>query len=589
LGKIKPPVLTSSRICDASRVAIAADDTPVKKQNWENEFILCTQIEDDGNAWSAAYKLRFRDKTAAGAFADVGSATAIRWGTGTVLVDGATLTQANSRCTNNPGSIWQDGLENEGDNLLPDTGTYALGGANYTEFQWALDPTGVILCHEYEFELYDVTNAVAIGTCVATWSSFILHYVNTGSTPGGTGKTNATTGTDRAFASTSEWEAAADEDLVAAGCGNSQLYLDGGQEEYKTSTGAIVISGWNTDQDNKIEILGGYPLGNGRHDNTFKTDRHRYRWTVDTTTAPPNGLFDIELALDDAVEFSFMQVEFNITANFGANTVRVIDQFNNDELGFFWYHNNLVKGDFDTSPGYGDVIPQRHLNLTHIVTGPSGQSAAKAYIYNNIIYLPNQDSIGRNGGGFYFYANDTGLEVWCYYNTVIGGTYGIVVFAVNSLATDLQVHLKNNLVAYQYLGALNEVNPNGVATDSDYNTTDDSSFSGGANDKVNQTFDFENESAKNYRLTCYDRGAQYSAVDVSADTNLPVDDDGKGQSPRSDYPDCGADEEYHLCVTFEDTVGITDVLTRILNAVRLIADTIGITDVLQESVHFLDQ
>ncbi len=122
-----------------------------------NDFILATRIYTSKGPIARAYKLRWRDVTDEGVFADVGATGEITYNAITDLVDGDDLLIEEKLCDEQvTGSkrspyTWQNGLESEGDNLLPDSGTYSLADEYYTEFQWALDcsnPQHTSSCHQ---------------------------------------------------------------------------------------------------------------------------------------------------------------------------------------------------------------------------------------------------------------------------------------------------------------------------------------------------------------------------------------------------------------------------------------------------------
>jgi hypothetical protein len=151
--------------------------------NWvkTNDFILATRIYTSKGPIARAYKLRWRDVTDEGVFADVLDTGEITYSAVTDLVDGDDLLIEEKLCDEQgTGSrsrssyTWQNGLESEGDNLLPDSGTYSLADEYYTEFQWALDCNNAEDEHEYEFELWDVTEGVSIGTCLARITMAVL-------------------------------------------------------------------------------------------------------------------------------------------------------------------------------------------------------------------------------------------------------------------------------------------------------------------------------------------------------------------------------------------------------------------------------
>ena len=140
------------------------------KPDWTkaNDFILAMRIYTSKGPVARAYKLRWRNVTDGGSFADVGSSGEITFNASTDLTDDGSLILGEKKCDAEGGYTWQNGLESEGDNISPDSGTYSLADEYYTEFQWALDCSGAKNGCKYEFELYDVTETTIIGTCQAT-------------------------------------------------------------------------------------------------------------------------------------------------------------------------------------------------------------------------------------------------------------------------------------------------------------------------------------------------------------------------------------------------------------------------------------
>jgi len=133
-----------------------------------NDFILATRIYTSKGPIARAYKLRWRDVTDEGVFADVSDTGEITYSAVTDLTNDGDLLVEEKLCDAQTDYTWQNGLESEGDNILPDEGTYSLADEYYTEFQWALDCSNAEDEHEYEFELWDVTEGVSIGTCLAS-------------------------------------------------------------------------------------------------------------------------------------------------------------------------------------------------------------------------------------------------------------------------------------------------------------------------------------------------------------------------------------------------------------------------------------
>ena len=107
------------------------------------------------------------------------------------------------------------------------------------------------------------TRLTSVSDIGASYYTPIKHFVNTGSTAGGTGLTNATTGTDRAYASASEWEAAEATDLTAS-FDIQEVYMSG-----VVADTALTILGRTTSAAYKLRVFGDNDTG------IFSTSHHR--------------------------------------------------------------------------------------------------------------------------------------------------------------------------------------------------------------------------------------------------------------------------------------------------------------------------
>lgn len=176
MGTIYYINLTASRIANSSREdQSGSDDGNVIDWPKANEIILCIQIGTSKGPIARAYRLHWRNVTDEGSFVEVAhSGGQIEWATATetVLEDGTTLGSGNKLCSGTPEPNWQDGLENEEDNLLPDFGNFILVDEYYTEFQWGLSLDNALDGKQYEFELYDITETTVIGTCLAQITTY---------------------------------------------------------------------------------------------------------------------------------------------------------------------------------------------------------------------------------------------------------------------------------------------------------------------------------------------------------------------------------------------------------------------------------
>lgn len=175
LKSLNPPVLAASRLLNASRSPLAADDTDVTGYDKSNEFIVVAQIDEEEGPWNAQYMLRWRDVTDSGSFAELGATGEMKRGTATVLVNGDAVVIGEKACTNTPsGSTWQDGEEVEGASTCD---AINLADEYYTEIHFAVNPADADDLHEYEFELYDYTNSASIGTLLATIKTKLSGFI----------------------------------------------------------------------------------------------------------------------------------------------------------------------------------------------------------------------------------------------------------------------------------------------------------------------------------------------------------------------------------------------------------------------------
>ena len=159
------PTLGASRIANANIVdQSGADNGDVTGWVKTNDFILATRIYGSKGTYNYAYNLKWRNVTDSGSFAAVNSTGEISYSATTDLTDGGTVT--TKICSAQTSYTWQNGLASEGDNILPDAGTFALLDEYYTELQWALDCSSAHDGDVYEFALY--TNSTLIGTCLAS-------------------------------------------------------------------------------------------------------------------------------------------------------------------------------------------------------------------------------------------------------------------------------------------------------------------------------------------------------------------------------------------------------------------------------------
>lgn len=175
----------------------------------------------------------------------------------------------------------------------------------------------------------------------------VTRYVNTDSTPGGTGLTNATSGTDRAYASLAEAEAAEQTNL--SGTGNVfQFICDGSAED----TTGCVVDGWTMTATEYLHIRAAY-----EHNGVLSTSHYRMRVDgaaalnplddylrvtgiqIDESAVTPNtyGIYTQEdYGVYDRILIRFQNATDNIQAG-------IVDFYNVDNL----FTNCIVYADAD--------------------------------------------------------------------------------------------------------------------------------------------------------------------------------------------------------------------------------------------------
>lgn len=157
-----------SRWADANRNWIAPPNAKLIAKTG-NDYILSTLILTHKGPEALAYKLRWRDVTDEGSFADVGATGEVTYDADTVLEDNTAVIAGEAFCGHpcQSGMTWQNGLENEGNNLCPDSGTYSLADEYFSELHWALSFDDAEEGHIYELQLYDITNGAILATLLA--------------------------------------------------------------------------------------------------------------------------------------------------------------------------------------------------------------------------------------------------------------------------------------------------------------------------------------------------------------------------------------------------------------------------------------
>lgn len=156
--------LSGSRIANATRTWQSVEDAVVTDWIKSNDFIFAIAAESGAHSSAiGTLQIRWRNKTDEGSFALLSGSGELTWTADTDLVNGNAVVTGEKGCTSGL-TTFVDGVEREGANDI----STSLGNNEWTEHHWAIDCSNAHDGDEYEFELYDLTEGAAVGTCLAT-------------------------------------------------------------------------------------------------------------------------------------------------------------------------------------------------------------------------------------------------------------------------------------------------------------------------------------------------------------------------------------------------------------------------------------
>lgn len=171
-GASKPLVYASGNIDNATRNLGNTVNTAVTGWTKTNDFIVAIALESPSGADSpnVNYRVEWRNKTDGGTFAILSSTGELRLGA-TDLVEGNSLDSGEAICTAVNGVTYVAGSPNGG--IEKETGaTFTMGDDStvnmWAEVQISVDASNALDSKEYEFQVYDVDNSVALGPSLAT-------------------------------------------------------------------------------------------------------------------------------------------------------------------------------------------------------------------------------------------------------------------------------------------------------------------------------------------------------------------------------------------------------------------------------------
>lgn len=299
-----------------------------------------------------------------------------------------------------------------------------------------------------------------------------------------------------------------------------------------SDTTAVTISGWTTSATNYIKIY------------TPTTERGGPKW--DAT----KYRMEVTNAVCLAINEDFVTVDGIQFKVIGATASLDVVSLSSVGAGAeFNFTHNIVNGS-------GNV------NMRGLVVFDS-QVIAK--INNNLMY----DCERSGTGNLEISACAPGTQV--YNNTFIHGYRCVRI-------TDTDATLKNNIAfgsshVQNYYATFNAA--------SDYNASDDATSTGGANDRINQTFSFTDAAGGDYSITSGDAGARDHGTDTSADG---VTDDIVGTArPQNGIYDIGFFEVPTagggvLLKIITETAQVSDGYIRRMAMTRPVSETENLTE-----------
>ncbi len=320
---------------------------------------------------------------------------------------------------------------------------------------------------------------------VSVYGATVERFVNTASTAGGDGTTNATAGANRAYTSLSEWEAAEQTDLVT----DTDVHLVH-CEGTVADTAQLTISGWTTGSSNDITIQ---VDSDKRHDGKYDTSA--YRLEVNDGQ---------HLIGEDYVTFSGVQIHMPVQTS-GKWLVYT--------SGISATNNSIV---FDKCILRGADNDSFQLLLFN------GFDSDANLVFRNCLFYDagNHSESSGTKNDFATVAMDNCTFVNCFVGIRGTGTWVE----------------RNNLVQGGSFNWASDAGHTRTFCSGSDATADDQ---GGTGNRINQTFTFVNAGAGDYHLASDDVGARNFGTDLSGTFTDDIDGETR---PGESVWDIGADE-----------------------------------------------
>lgn len=346
--------------------------------------------------------------------------------------------------------------------------------------------------------------ACLIAVCLLSLASVasgatIERYVNTASTAGGNGTTNATSGASRAYASCAEWTAAEATNLDAVD-NIHKVHFEGSAAD----TAECVLIGWTTSATDYIWMVVDPGV---RHQGVWSTSHYRLEVTTDVST------------MSLITGANHVRIEGLQIGGSGTDSDNIILRL-------------VQEANIDVRISHTIIRTTRSGMFQFGIFLSLDPTGGNVRIWNSVIYgFSTTGSIG-----VLTYDGSTGLDL--YNVTIAGNTTGINLDP--GFATP--PGRAQNVLFYN-----NTTDATGTfLAGTDYNAADSGAIgytvTGGGNthDRVSQTFTFVNAGANDYHLQSGDAGAKNFGV---TDPSAGLFSDDIDLVSRSGSWDIGADEE----------------------------------------------
>lgn len=286
---------------------------------------------------------------------------------------------------------------------------------------------------------------------------------------------------------------------------NISCYYDTGAD-----TTRVTINGWTTDSTRYVRVYAPY--------NTLtevnQSQRHEGKWSATKYNLSVNlgstGDINVILGSDPYIKIEGLQISHQGTGGYQGGIFSQSGTVEGLKIDSCIIKHVGTLGDYQAAYGIGALYD---VNIK---------------IFNTLIYDYKNSNDGSNASGI----NTENMSSAYIYNvTIVDCTAGIN-------RNNSNVIIKNTLV-YGH-NPSNQAFEGTYNSASDYNATDDDAATGGAHDRISQTFSFADYANDDFHLTSTDTGAKNFGTDQVSEIGFSTDLDSQSRSGLN--WDIGADE-----------------------------------------------